>query len=73
MFLLKISNVWDSLISFGRVCHNFWPTDRTVSPPCRFVIALGKTRLVLPRRLYGTTLVINTSAMKDGFKLLMAL
>ena len=61
------------MISFGRFCHNFWPTNLIVSVTYRFVLALGKTRLVLPRRLYGTALVTNTSAMKQGFKLLMVL
>ena len=73
IFLLTMSNVWDSLISLSRVCHNFWPTNLTASMPCRFVLALGKTRLVPPRRLCGTTLLTNISAIKDGFKLLMVL
>ena len=42
IFLLEFSNVWGSLISFGKVCHNFWPTNLTVSMPYRFVLALGK-------------------------------
>ena len=67
IFLLKISNVCDSLISFGTLSHNFWPTNLTVLIP-RFVLALGKTRLMLLRRLYGITLVTNTFAMKEGFK-----
>ena len=73
ILLLKVSNDWDSLISFGRTSHNFGPTNLTVSMPYRFVLALGKTRLVLPRRLHVTTLATNTSAMKDRFTFSMVL
>ena len=31
-----------------------------LSMPYKLVLALGKTRLLLPRRLYGTSLVTNT-------------
>jgi len=44
IFILKISNVWDSLISFGRVCHDFWPANLTVLMPYRFALALGETK-----------------------------
>ena len=60
---IKISNDWDCLISLGRVCHNFWPINLIVSMPYKLLLALGKTRLLLLRRLYGSSLVTNTSAI----------
>ena len=65
----KISSDWASLISVGSTCHNFFPIYLTVSIPYNVVLALGKVRLLLSRKLYGTSFSSNTSVMKVGFKL----
>ena len=68
-FSLKISNDWDSLISFGSVCHNFFPRYLIVSMPYEVVLTLGKARLLFSRKLYGKFFSSNTCVMKVGFNL----
>ena len=69
IFCLKTSSDLDSLISVGSTCHNFFPIYLTVSMSYNVVFALGKVRLLLSRRLYGTSFPSNTCVMKVGFKL----
>ena len=69
IFCLKTSSDWDSLISVGSTCHNFFPIYLTVSMPYNVVLALGKVRLLLSRRFYGTSFSSNTCVMRVGFKL----
>ena len=40
-----------------------------VSMPYKVVLALGKARLLLSRKLYGTYFSLNTCVMKAGFQL----
>ena len=40
-----------------------------MSVPYNVVLALGKARLLLSRKLYGTSFSSNTCVMKVGFKL----
>ena len=49
IFCLKISNDWDSLISFGSACHNFFPMYLMVSMPYEDILTLDKARLLFSR------------------------
>ena len=64
---MKISGDWDSLISVGSACHSFFPIYLMVSMPYNVVLALGKTRLLFSRKLYGTFFSSNSCVMKVGF------